>query len=56
MSLNFPTFQKGGRVLYKMHIIECNKDSTEMQYKSVQNKLKWAVEAVDSLPLFDTPF
>ena len=40
-----------------MHTVVYDKDSTEIQYKSVQKKkLKCAVEAATRLTLFETPF
>ena len=39
-----------------MCTVEYNKDSTEIQYLSVQSKFKYAVEAATSVTLFETPF
>ena len=39
-----------------MYTVEYNQGSTEIQYKSAQNKLKYAVRDVTSLTLFETPF
>ena len=38
-----------------MHTVEYNKDSTEIQYWSVQDKLKCTVEDAISMTLFETP-